>query len=378
MKPRILDLYLATRSLAIYAACLASFTLIYVLVDSVAQYGALSEKAGGFGGLLWIWLRYYAAQVPLIFCRVLGPVTLAASAAFTVTLIQRANEFTPVMAAGVSLRRLLAPVLILAVLASLGAAAVQEIWIPLRRDEIREAKALGRGRRYVAHAKHFDALRRTLVDFRRWYSKELHGEGVLIYSPGGGPRPGFVLEARKARWVQEGGRPGRWFIDEGFVQEYNAKGEPIPQKGPDGKPAGQRLIEGSQPLSDFVEIDMLPQDLEERESQEPYLWLGELWSKAERSPDSHRWRLRLLSRLADPIHGMILVLLGIPTVLARGTRNIFLSAIATVIVSALYFVAYAVSLNLGNRGTVPPGLAVGLAPVFFASLGVTLYAKMRT
>ena len=104
--------------------------------------------------------------------------------------------------------------------------------------------------------------------------------------------------------------------------------------------------------------------------------LNETSFKVERSPDSVRWQVRLFSRIADPLHAFILVLLGVPTILWRNSRNIFLSAIATMVVSTLYFVSYVVLLNLGNRGFISPGLAAGLAPVLFGALGFTLYLKM--
>jgi lipopolysaccharide export LptBFGC system permease protein LptF len=362
------------RFAAIYLANLVCFTLLYVLVDSVAQYSTLSDKAENLGQFVGLWWRFYSAQLPILFCRVLSGVTLAASAAFAVTLTHRANELTPILASGISLRRLLAPVLVLSVAATGGAAAVQEVWIPSHASEIREGKALGRGRSTVRHVKHFDARQRLLVVFRRYDLKALRGEGILVLSLEGHQGNGFLLEAATARWEKEEYGPGQWIVEDGTIQEYDTGGKLVLADTP------QRLLTrfDKRPLQGLVQTDMLPQDLEERESQDPYLWLGELWRQVQRSPHPARWQIRLYSRLVDPIHGLILILLGIPTILAQGSRNIFLSAIATVVLSALYFVTYAVLLNLGNRGSFSPAMAVGLAPLFFGTLGVTMFARMRS
>jgi lipopolysaccharide export LptBFGC system permease protein LptF len=405
VKPSTLDRYLAGRFAAIYLASLVSFSLLYVLVDSMSQYGALAAGAAGFWGFLRTWSRFYWAQLPILFCRVLGPVTLAASAAFVVTLVHRANEFTPMLAAGISMRRALAPVLALTLFCVLGSAAVQEVWIPSHRDEIREAKAPGRGRVMARHAKYLDAQERILYVFRRYYLRELRGEGVLIFSLEGHRGKGFLIKARSAQWVEPKGNPGRWILENGLIQEYDGGGSlilpggsaPAPPRpagspllaapaapSPLEDPAANRLFSPFKlkPLSELTETGMRPEDLEERESQEPYLWLSEVWRKVqepqieETARYAARWQVRLYGRLADPLHGLILVLLGLPTILSRGTRNIFMSAIATVVISTLYFIAYTFFLNLGNRGVLPPAVATGLPPLFFGALGVTLYSRL--
>jgi lipopolysaccharide export LptBFGC system permease protein LptF len=373
--PRILDRYIAWRFLALYAANLLSFVILYVLVDSISQYSKLSEKAPSFGAFLALWAKFYAAQVPIIFCRILGPVTAAASGTFVVTLFHRANEFTPVLSSGISLRRQTAPVLLLTWISVIGSAAVQELWIPGNREWIREAKALGRGRSEIDNVTHFDPKRRSLVLFRRYNIKTLNGREVVVQPLVGHVGRSLVIRAREGAWVEEPGGQSHWVLRDGIIQEYDAQRNLVPPPPENGV---QRLFTqfDAKSLEELTGIDMLPGDLDDTESQEPYLWMSEILKKVQRSPDSVRWQVRLLSRFVDPLHAFILVLLGIPTILNRDTRNIFLSAIATMLVSALYFVSYIVLLNLGNRGFLSPGMAAGLAPLFFGALGATLYWKM--
>jgi lipopolysaccharide export system permease protein len=397
--PRVLDRYFGGRFVAIYAATLASFTLIYVLVDSVSQYGALSDNSKGFGGFLKVWLQFYAAQVPILFCRVLGPVTAAASAAFTVTLFGRTNELTPILSAGISLRRQAAPIVILAALSVAASTAIQEGWIPAKRDWIRESVSVGRGKSVLRHVMYYDSKARVLVALKRYSPREFAAkDGVLILSSPAPGTKGLLIEARSAAWVPEKirktGRPGRWILRDVLVQEYDGAGRLIPvAAGADpGKGTGE--VPGKEPadpaagrlcteheeaaLDEIAGIEMLPQDLANRQDQESYLRFDEILRQVDRSPDAFRWKIRLFSRIVDPLHGLVLVLLGIPIILSRGSRNIFLSAIAIIVASSLYFVAHLVFLNLGNRGYLSPGLATGLAPLLFGALGITLYAKMPT
>jgi len=378
---------MALRFISIYLATLVSFTLIFALVDSFSQYSSLMENSSGFGEFLKTWFLFYAAQVPIFFSRALGPVITAASAAFTVTFFLRANEFTPILGAGISLQRQIAPVVVLSVLTALGNGLVQEIWIPANRGWMREARGKGRGRDHIRHASYYDQKRRLLAVFRYYWLRKFQGDGFLLFSLQGFKGNRFILEAREARWF-ESKKEKYWILENGFIQEYDGTGELILHpKSPDdaSDPQGknlrgnglQRTFEKVR-LDELVETDMIPQDLQTRQSMEAFLWLGEILEKIERSPSATRWWVRFYGRIVDPIHSIILVLLGIPAIFLWGTRNIFLSAITVIVTSSIYFVAYLVLLNMGNRGVLSPGLAAGLAPVFFGALGITMYWKMRS
>lgn len=377
--PRRLDVYFASRFAAIYFACLAAFLLLFVLVDSISQYGSLADKASSFGELLRLWAAFYAAYLPLLFCRVLSAVTLVAAASFTVTLFLRANELTPIMACGISLRRALAPILVVCVLATGAAIAVQELLIPANGAWIRETRSLGKGRSRSLHAKHFDARHQVLVVFREYQMRKFLADGVLIKSWPGSPGPAFLLEASRARWVEEKGQPGWWQLEDGWIQNYDPAGKLIPEPAPQGPLAGRPRLQRpfqSLRLDTFVPLDLKPQDLVEREASDPYLWLTDIWQHAHGSSEPRRWWIRFYTRLADPLHGLVLVLLGIPLILTKGTRNIFLSAIAAVVLSALYFITFTILVYLGNKGAISPGVAAGLAPLVFGSLGFTMYWRM--
>ena len=100
--------------------------------------------------------------------------------------------------------------------------------------------------------------------------------------------------------------------------------------------------------------------------------------KAEVAPDRHRWLIKYYSRLVDPINHIVLLLLGVPVIFIRRTRNVFLSVLVAVIVATVYFVLQAIFVYLGNRRVLDPALAVWLAPMLFGALGTTGYFSMRT
>jgi hypothetical protein len=143
LRPRgyTLAAYIGRRFAAIFAADLFIFTLIYVLVDSLNQVDAFLEHADDLPSLVAVAFTYYYHELPGLFCRILGPVVTMASAMFTVTLTARANEFVPILATGTSLQRALTPILVLTLAVAGWSLAIQELWIPGHRSEIRTSPA---------------------------------------------------------------------------------------------------------------------------------------------------------------------------------------------------------------------------------------------
>jgi lipopolysaccharide export LptBFGC system permease protein LptF len=168
------------------------------------------------------------------------------------------------------------------------------------------------------------------------------------------------------------------------VQRYGPDGLLIPPEAP--PPRQDDGGEGVPPPSltrrletlDFPASGMIPQDLEGSESEDQYLSLGEVHRKAELSADRHRWLITYYSRLVDPLNHLVLVLLGVPTLFLRGTRNVFLSALVAVAIATVYFVVHSVILYLGSRQALHPALASWLAPMAFGALGLTMFRWLRT
>lgn len=384
------------------------FSLLYVLIDSLSQVEEFARNSSGLLGFLKIAFTYYSYDLPGLFCLLLGPVTTLASAAFAVTLTARGNEFVPVLAAGISLQRLLAPIVLLSALVSAGTLAIQELWIPRHRDEILASKAYGRGGSLIRQAHYTDRAQGIVVIAEKYFPLERRGENILVLSKGKDRPRSFLIHARSMSWVEPEGGHGYWRLETGGLQEYDAAGEIIPKPAPpaaerspppapapqappsnldaapaaspapqDPDPPAQRLSEPFEARR-LVETGMIPQDLENNERRNLPLTLAELERKIAVAPDRHRWQIRYYSRIADPLHSLILVLLGVPIILSRDTRNIFFSALLAALISTAYFIFNAGMVYLGNRGTLDPPLAVWLGPILFGSLGVTMYFRMRT
>ncbi len=395
LRPRnfTLAVYIGRRFLGIFLADLLVFGLIYALVDSLNQVDAFLKHADDFFSLIGIAARYYYYELPGLFCRFLGPVITMASAMFAVTLTARANEFVPILATGTSLRRALMPILLISAAIAAGSLWVQEVWIQSHRAEIRRARTFGRHYGEIQHAYFVDSEHEIYVAARLYFPGEARATGVFIRARDGDRET--VYTAAEARWDDA---RRLWVLRDGEIQRYNPEGllEPPPAPGPaapdpPAPPIGEarqgeesgveteppRLTTAFDEL-DFALSSMIPQDLEGSESQDQFLSIRQLRRKAEVAPDPHRWLIEYYSRIAEPLNHIVLLLLGLPMIFLKNTRNVFLSALLAVGVATVYFICQALFVYLGNRQILDPAAAAWLAPILFTALGTTLFVTMRT
>ncbi len=103
---RLLDRYILGNFLQVYLYCIAGFISIWLIFDISDNISTFIDERIGF--LLAV--RYYATQVPQVFI-ILLPVSLLLALLFTLGRMSRANEVVSMLTAGVSLPRVLVPLI---------------------------------------------------------------------------------------------------------------------------------------------------------------------------------------------------------------------------------------------------------------------------
>ena len=118
----IIDRYLLRQFLQTFLICFCSLTGLYVIFDLFTNLEEFLRSAEKSGSLLSLMGSYYSFRAILFFDRTSGLLTLVA-AMFTATWIQRHNEMTALMAAGISRLRVVVPVIVAAVVIAFLSAA---------------------------------------------------------------------------------------------------------------------------------------------------------------------------------------------------------------------------------------------------------------
>ena len=121
----ILDRYIIKKFMAILFYASLAFVVIFVVVDLIENLNKfLSNKADP-----WLSVIYYLYYIPYIIVLTL-PVNMLLSSLFSLGSMTHHNELTASLTAGISLYRIVMPILAVAFLISIGAGIFGETIVP--------------------------------------------------------------------------------------------------------------------------------------------------------------------------------------------------------------------------------------------------------
>jgi hypothetical protein len=103
---RLLDRYVIRNFLQAYLYCIAGFISIWLIFDISDNISTLLDERVG----LLLAVQYYITQVPQVFI-ILLPVSLLLALLFSLGRMSRANEIVSMLTAGVSVPRVLLPLI---------------------------------------------------------------------------------------------------------------------------------------------------------------------------------------------------------------------------------------------------------------------------
>lgn len=308
------------------------------LEDLESASRAFATRGLGLGAGICI---YHAITIPFILVQ-LGPFAILLAAMWTIQRMARDHEITAAQVAGVSLHRLMTPILIGGIALSGGLWAVRQDVLPRLTLLKREYELLMRGRTEAALDGPFDIKDSLGV----WFS-------IHSYDPASGIARGVQIQPPNRHPVEVPAMrfdpgPGRW-----MVLEAGATAGYLP-----------------------VTTDLRPRDIEvDRGIQ--FLRSEELEDLARRLPGHYDIELLLQTRYTYPFAAVVLLLLGIPLVLRRERQSIYAAWGLCLLVSILYFGTENVLHGLSERDNVlSPVLAAWLPIAVFGIGGALTYQDL--
>jgi lipopolysaccharide export system permease protein len=366
---KILDRYITGLFVSAVAIFTTAFTALFVTVDLALNLGKFLElrKVPRLQFILW----FYSIRIPL-FLELILPIVVLFAAIFTVIKLQRTNEVLPIAASGISLRRMSLPFLVAAVLTAGGVAALEEFALPslapelARTGEILSSKEVSYG---VA-----DYIELGLI-WGKYYDhvkQEMHG-GVRVTLLDVARRPVVIVEAERCRWNAD---RRQWIAFEGTV-EYESETEIVRVPGERPKPRLERIPSGGWAIEAPFKIENLRTSAS---SGDRYAFASfrEILREARTKPNQPVCQMRLHSRLAFPCSPVVLVLVGLPSVVAAHSKSFVRGLTICSLQMAGYLLLYFGTMFLGNLGTVPAPLAAWFAPALFGCTGLVSFSRMKT
>jgi lipopolysaccharide export system permease protein len=326
----IIDRYLLRQFFQTFIICFLSVMGLYIVLDVFTNMDQFIRCGQQTGGVLAFITQYYVHRWMLIFDWFSGLFAMV-SALFTVAWIQRHNEMTALMAAGVHRIRVLIPIIVAVGAVSLLSAANRELLIPHYRADLsrRPQDPLGDKPQLVSPRQ--DNSSDVILNGRSSYASEKRIEepDFLIRSPML-QQYGNQLTAANAYYKPAmDGRPGGYLLD--GVREPKhldtrpsllLDGQPIlitPHDAPDWLKPNQCFLRSDLNF-DFLMFEGV-KSFKQLSSTSQLI-------TALRNPSLDYGadvRVAIHSRIVKPLLDMTLLFLGLPLVIARESRNVFMA-----------------------------------------------------
>ena len=350
----VLRLYLTA-----IAVSLVAFVSIFFVVDLIEQLDRFLDREVA---PVYIAL-YYVYFTPYIFVLTI-PVSLLLASLYTFGQLTRQGELTAMKASGLSLYRLLRPMLLVSAVVSAGLFWAGEWLVPhsnMKRAEIRSEHVDMQGGegQHVRHEVYFLGEGGRQFYIRVFDGHEAVGTGVFV-TEFRDNLVSSVLEAESAAW-----KDGRWLLSNGVERRFQAGGG----------------------LSEYITFDELetagwsetPEDFmrgQKRPEEMSYSELDQLIQNVRRGGgDVQGYLVDLNLKIAFPSAGLIIVLLGgaLASHLRRG--GVAVGFALSIGICFVYWGLLRFAQAFGHAGLLEPMAAAWGANALFCLLAVILLVR---
>jgi len=360
--PRLLDRYIMRKYAALFGLIFGGLLAVVVIISFFERINTLYDHRKPVLLLLqfiWFTIPDYANYIL--------PVAALTAMLLTLGLLTKFNEITAMKACGISLYRVVAPVVFLAALVSLFSFYLQEKVLPVSNKKANRVwDAIN-----DLPPRSYNPLDRTwLVDHTK--DRFFH---YLYFDPA---RSAFsqltILDVDPHAWrltrriyseraVLDG---QKLTLTKGWLRLFN---EEVPV-----------------PFERFEEINLSlaeNRDFFLKEWKEPsHMNLGELRSYVrevkELGFDTVRFRVDWHGKLALPLVALIMTLIGVPFAFGMGKRGTLVGIAVGVVIAMLYWGAIGFFRGLGYAGSLSPFLAVWAPNIVFGLIGLFGLFTLRT
>ncbi len=354
-----LDRYVAKLFAQSYLAAfllVVGLVLILELAAGIDDY--LEPDENGEAPPLLLVVEYFLLRIPFLYLDMSPYVTLVAGL-FTATKLTRFREVVAALAAGVSVRRLFAPVLLGATLLAGGMFLLRE-WA---------TTSIGQ-RRAALH----DRLkeRREAPVLENFFVVTPTGQRVQIQEYHVGDREirrltcQFRDGERQVRVFAQRATPlegGRWQLEGAERRELDANG----------------LSKTAPTLLEDVRFETADVELSYRGRNEPMtLSFRESRGLLEREPRNRQYRTLLHHHMSFPLAGVVLLLVGLPFVVRQERGKAGERVAKGFFLCLMYFGIEFVFRTLGLQGQIPPLFSAWLPVLGFGALGSVLFFGQRS
>jgi len=377
---KILDKYVAKNFLIGYAIAFCVLIGMRIVIDLFVNLDDFTEHASLSAlSVITNIFTYYGLQSTLYFRDFAGMITVIA-AAFSLGKMVRYNELTAVMASGVNLKRIIAPIVVLAIMLTGFLIIDQELVIPSISNKLVRGKNVVPGKEsynvwFISDAsgslicaRKFDVTSSTFDDLMV-VTREKKMD-PLLWEPTG------FIEARKATYDS---KSQTWLLTNGFFT-------PIPKPGSQQPQTNKPNSDASRASMSAYHTDLTPKDIPVRRKAEyktllSSQQLSQLASQGTRLKDLANLYSQKHFRITDPIMNLVMLLVCLPVLVCRDPKSMKSAiTISFAITAASLVVGFACRILATEDffGRIVPELWAWLPVFIFAPIAFIEIDSMKT
>jgi lipopolysaccharide export system permease protein len=312
-------------------------------------------------------IAFYVYYIPTIFLQAM-PMAILLSTIYVLSNLNKNNEIIAMKSSGISLWRILTPVIVIGFIASILTYIVNDRIIPIsskvsnqiRQDELETARHREARPKVINNVAIYGAGNRIV--FARSYDiekKQLND--VIIHEHDSSENLISKITAQSGTWVGYG-----WKFSKVITYHIDNAG---------------KILE--EPL--FYEEKMVPLREKPRDFANSE-WRADFMSYKDLKRYIRNFKgasTKLLKSLQVDLHykisftfiNVIIILIGAPFALITTRGGVLIGIGMSIVIGLLYYAVIAISLALGKAGILPPIVAAWIGNVIFAAIGIHLVNK---
>ena len=352
-RPKILDRYIIKEVMSFVALAVAALTIMLIVRTLFELTDMLINKRVA---LLYV-VKLLVYRLPA-FLVLTFPMSLLASSELAIGRLSTDGEITAMRAAGISLRRIVIPFVIAALVISILSFVINDYIVPeanhIYQNIIREI-VLKKGPSYIRRNVFFRDAENRYFYVNRFDEKNMTMQDIMVYELS---RENFsrTITAKKGEWVAD-----TWKLENGTIHNYGEERETTYEVN-----FATMDIIVKEDLQKFFKNQREPIEMNSKELKQQISILQQ------GGADTKSLEVILHMKYSVPFSGLIFVLLGVPLGLRVKRGSKATGIIISIVLVFVYYVFVSTTRSFGRGGMLTPVLAAWLPNIIFAILGTII------
>ncbi|KAF0152619.1 MAG: permease YjgP/YjgQ family protein [Ignavibacteria bacterium] len=346
---KILDKYLVKQFLQTLLFALLSFTLIFVVLDAMENLDDFIDESVE-GKLVF---QYYLVFIPEMI-RIILPISVLLASLFTAGKLANLNELTAIKASGVSLYRLMIPLLITAVLISLFTVYFSGYLVPManKHKVFIEQAYMKKGLVHFGSNIFFQDTESRIVTINYFDVSIGQANQISIQEFDSKDKTKIISRTDAFRMTFDSTK-NIWQLFSGSTRFFYEDSEQL-----------EKFLS-----KEFPSLHFKPEDVIKKQRKPEEMTLSELSNFSQEQirtgNDATRTDIAYHSRIAFAFSSIIVVMFGLPISANRRRGGLAIQFGISMAVTFLYLVFMKISQAFGNNGVFNPIFTAWLANFIF-------------